>query len=82
MVEFVCLGICLGRGVPTLDQVDVLGWDVGMVLFGWGHGRCVFERLWWMGVGLVVGWGVIVGLVVLGDEIMVIYDCVCAVYAV
>ena len=28
MVEFVCLGICLGRGVPALDQVDVLGWDV------------------------------------------------------
>ena len=42
----------------------------------------MFERLWWMVVGLVVGWDVIVGLVVLGDGTMVMYDCVCADYAV
>ena len=31
VVEFVCLGVCLGRGVPALDQVDVLGW--GLFIF-------------------------------------------------
>ena len=55
------------------------GYEV--VWLGTGTG-CVFERLCWMGVGLVVGWGVIVGLVVLGDGTMVMYDCVCADYAV
>ena len=28
-------------------------------------------------MGLVVGWGVFVGLVVYGDGTMVMYDCVC-----
>ena len=59
------LGICLGRGVLALDQVDVLGWGVfvfvgvdweGMGLFGWlGTGVCLRDcggwgwDWWWVG---------------------------------